>query len=260
MTWIVGTAPPFGWAVGLSDIRVTFSDGSEQDCLRKIYPVGRFIAAGFAGSVRIGFGMIQKLAELLRNPDEKLAWIPSEVAAWWQHDAQEVFNSFDNLERDGGCQIILLGAHPSENAGDVPWARTQVYTFTWPDFEPVLANPNEVVSIGSGASVAQYQELLEQIPMDESIEQLEAMHFGGMTDGLMMIITDRIQQIPTPGISPHLHVCLVSRGQVQIRKNDRRYINRPDLQDFIMPDVATSWDEFEQIAFAHGATAEGARC
>lgn len=64
MTWIVGGAPPFGWAVGLSDIRVSFSDGTELDCLRKIYPVGRFITAGFAGSVAIGFAMIQRLSEL----------------------------------------------------------------------------------------------------------------------------------------------------------------------------------------------------
>src|SRR5437764_136750 len=112
MTWIVGTAPPFGWAVGLSDIRVTLSNDSELDCLQKIYPVGRFIAAGFAGSVAIGFAMIQRLAELLYNPDERSAWIPSEVAKWWQHDAQEVFNSFDDSEKDCGSQFILLGTHP----------------------------------------------------------------------------------------------------------------------------------------------------
>jgi hypothetical protein len=260
MTWIVGTAPPFGWAVGLSDIRVTFSDDSELDCLRKIYPVGRFIAAGFAGSVAIGFAMIQRLTELLYNPDERLAWIPSEVAKWWQHDAQEIFNSFNDLEKSRGSQIILLGVHPSENMGDLPRASSHVYTFTWPDFEPTLANLNEVVSIGSGASVTPYRELLEQISMDESIEQLETRHFGGMTDGLMTIITDRIQQNPTPGISPHMHVCLVSSGQVQFRKNDRRYINRPDLRDFVMPNVASSWDELERIALARGATARGARC
>jgi hypothetical protein len=260
MTWIVGSAPPFGWAVGLSDIRVSFSDGTELDCLRKIYPVGRFIAAGFAGSVAIGFAMIQRLSELLYNPDEKQAWIPPEVANWWQHDAQEVFNSFGDVEKAGGSQLILLGVHPSENAGDVPWARSHLYTFSWPEFEPVVANPNAVVSIGSGASVTHYRELLERIPTDDSLWQLEAGHFGGMTDGLMMTITNTIQEEPTQGISPHMHVCLVSRGQIQIRKNDRRWINRPDLQDFIMPPVATSFDELEQFAVTRGATATGAVC
>ena len=259
MTWIVGTAPPFGWAVGLSDIRVTLNDGSELDCLRKIYPVGRFIAAGFAGSVRIGFAMIQRLSELLYHPDQHLAWIPAEVARWWQLDAQNVFNAADPVEQDCGSQIILLGAHPNQNAGDVPWARTEVYTFSWPNFDPNRAQGDEVVSIGAGAHVASYRELLARIPMDRVVE-LEAMHFGGMTDGLMFMISDHIRDNPVAGISPHLHVCLVSRGQVQIRKNDRRWINRPDLQDFLMPSVASSWREFEAMIVATGGTAHGASC
>src|ERR1700738_527296 len=124
MTWVVGTAPIWGWAVGLSDIRVTFSDGSELDCLRKIYPVGRFLAAGFAGSVAIGFAMIQRLSELLYQPNENVAWIPSEVANWWQHEAQELFNRFDAVERNCGSQVMLIGVHPTENVGDLPLARS----------------------------------------------------------------------------------------------------------------------------------------
>jgi hypothetical protein len=45
----------FGYGFGLSDIRVTLGDGSEVDCLQKIYPVARWVAAGFSGSVKIGF-------------------------------------------------------------------------------------------------------------------------------------------------------------------------------------------------------------
>jgi hypothetical protein len=260
MTWVVGTAPIWGWAVGLSDIRVTFPDGSELDCLRKVYPVGRFLAAGFAGSVAIGFAMIQRLSELLYQPNENIAWIPPEVANWWQHDAQDVFNSFAAVERNGGCQVMLFGVHPNENVGDLPLARSYVYTFSAPNFEPLAAGPNEVVSIGCGASVGPYRELLERIPLDESIEQLETHHFGGMTDGLMMIITDRIRETPTQGISPHMHVCLVSRGAVQIRTNNRRWINRADLEDFIMPNVASSWAELEQFCHTRGLIAHGSLC
>ena len=60
MTWIVGRSIPFGYSVALSDIRVTL-DGREIDCLQKIYPVGPFIAMGFAGSVPIGFAMIDRM-------------------------------------------------------------------------------------------------------------------------------------------------------------------------------------------------------
>ena len=41
----------FGYGFGISDVRVTLADGSEVDCLQKIYPIGRHVAAGFAGSV-----------------------------------------------------------------------------------------------------------------------------------------------------------------------------------------------------------------
>jgi hypothetical protein len=260
MTWIVGTATPFGYAVGLSDVCVTFGDGTELDCLQKIYPVGRYIACGFAGSVAIGFGMIQRLSQLLHNADQELGWIPSEVAKWWQEDAREVFSGFHELEKENGAQIILLCVHPSDNMGDAPWPRSQVYTFTYPNFEPEGANPNELVSIGCGDSVIQYRELLDLLPVDESLLQLEAGRFGGMSRGFMMAITDKIQEVPISGISSHLHICLVSRGQIAIGKNDRKYVNRTDLRDFVMPPVATTWEELEQIALARGSTAKGARC
>ncbi len=53
----------FGYSVGVSDIRVTLYDGSERDCLQKIYPIAQSIALGFAGSVRIGFEMVDVMKE-----------------------------------------------------------------------------------------------------------------------------------------------------------------------------------------------------
>src|SRR6266508_1806553 len=83
MTWIVGRALPWGCAAALSDIRVTLADRSEVDCLQKIYPVGRFIALGFAGSVAIGFGMVGRLRQLLGTVKPGEAWEPDVVAEWW---------------------------------------------------------------------------------------------------------------------------------------------------------------------------------
>jgi len=37
MTWAVGTPTMFGYAFGISDVRVTLG-GTEIDCLQKIYP------------------------------------------------------------------------------------------------------------------------------------------------------------------------------------------------------------------------------
>ncbi|WP_260736442.1 hypothetical protein [Tunturiibacter lichenicola] len=57
MTWVVGIPTTFGYAFGISDVRVTLGDKTEIDCLQKIYPIGRYVAAAFAGSVKIGFAM-----------------------------------------------------------------------------------------------------------------------------------------------------------------------------------------------------------
>jgi hypothetical protein len=65
MTWIIGTPTMFGYSFGISDVRVTLGGNREIDCLQKVHPVGRFIAAGFAGTVRIGFEMVDGLRQLL---------------------------------------------------------------------------------------------------------------------------------------------------------------------------------------------------
>ena len=54
----------FGYSFGISDVRVTLGDASEVDCLQKAHPIGRHVAAGFAGSVKIGFAMIDELRRL----------------------------------------------------------------------------------------------------------------------------------------------------------------------------------------------------
>ena len=82
MTWIVGRSTLFGYAAGISDICVTLADRTERDCLQKVYPVGRFMAMGFAGSVQIGFKMVTRLADLLKTDDLEMAWLPEAVIDW----------------------------------------------------------------------------------------------------------------------------------------------------------------------------------
>src|SRR5262249_50761629 len=118
MTWIIGRAISLGYAVALSDVRVTLDDGTERNCLRKIYPVGPVIALGFAGSVAIGFAMVQRLAELLSPAGRGQAWDPTAVAQWWPADAREVFNSFSAAEQDLQCHLMMLAAHPTQNTSD----------------------------------------------------------------------------------------------------------------------------------------------
>ena len=59
MTWVVGAPSVFGYGALYSDVQVTFADGNTRDLVQKAYPLSNFIAAGFAGSVRVGFMLLQ---------------------------------------------------------------------------------------------------------------------------------------------------------------------------------------------------------
>jgi hypothetical protein len=80
MTWIVGAPVPFGYSIACADIRVTFSDGREQDCLQKIFQVGPVVCAAFAGSVLIGFKMLSRITIRLKMDEPGMAWQPDFVA------------------------------------------------------------------------------------------------------------------------------------------------------------------------------------
>src|SRR5260370_5278574 len=118
MTWIVAVPIPFGYAIGGADIRVTFKNGREEDCLQKIYQVGPVVCAAFAGSVRIGFALPSRTAQT-RMP---------------------------NLEQQLKSEFMLFGAHPNQGS---PWPKPCVYTFRSPQFDAVRATvPVESCSLG----------------------------------------------------------------------------------------------------------------
>jgi hypothetical protein len=54
---------------------VTLGDGAEVDCLQKIYPVVRWVAAGFWGSVQIGCALIDSLSRWGNAIEESYAMV-----------------------------------------------------------------------------------------------------------------------------------------------------------------------------------------
>jgi hypothetical protein len=262
MTWIVGAAAVLGYAVGISDVRVTFSDGSERDCLQKIYPMARFIAAGFAGSVQIGFTMLDALAHLLRDGPEDSAFLPQEVAECFSPLARQVFQCFPPYERASHSHLMLLGAHPTDDVGIPGYARCSVYILRSPGFVPTIARIGEVVSIGSGSGFPPYQEALANFSSNPmSLIQMETAGPGASSLILSMVVQKTIETSPTPGISPHAHVCLVRRGVVDVRPNDHnQYPQSGEKIEFRMPTVARSWNEFTQMISADCKSPQGAIC
>jgi len=98
----------FGYSIGISDVRVTLKDGSERDCLQKLHSVGPFIVAGFSGSVKDGFAMIDALRVELGGIPSDQAWDPTAVAEWWPSVARYTFAQFDTEFQRRGCDLMLL--------------------------------------------------------------------------------------------------------------------------------------------------------
>ena len=118
MTWVIGATTIFGYGVAVSDICVTLPDGTQRDLLRKIYPVGKFIVAGFSGSVRIGFDMIADLQRFLRmfEDEEECCWQPGWVAENWATCARDVFDRHDESVKRKGSSVLLVGVDPDKEA------------------------------------------------------------------------------------------------------------------------------------------------
>jgi hypothetical protein len=285
MTWIVGTPTMFGYGFGISDVRVTLGDASEHDCLQKIYPVGRFIALGFAGSVRIGFAMVETLNGLLRHDDESCAWDPNAVAEWWPKDARAIFGGFSNEERAHQCHLMMISVHPTENNGAPSWGRAYVYIFRSPDFNPEPVPFYTVGAIGCGVAIEACREAVQQLSNNRErmfmLMKGEQGTSGGMGSMIGHDLTRVLKRTCPRGISSHLNYCWVYRGRTIIRTNDhtetgrwtaaehgsginqphRTPINQQPLDNgsivFSMPKLATSWTELHDVISERGGKAEG---
>jgi hypothetical protein len=272
LTWVVGTPTMFGYGFGLSDIRVTLEDGTEVDCLQKIYPVARWVAAGFSGSVQIGFALIDSLSRWGNAIEEPYAMVPAVLAREWPGSARRVFERFPESERRARASILIISTDPQEDNGNPNWPRSYVHIFRSPDFEPEEIHVHQMGSIGSGSVYEQCRAVIDEF--SQSFErrvfhmQASGGSQGGMGTSIGHDLTTVLMRTQPAGISSHLHYCWVYRGQIIIETNNR-IIKGPwtisplghtqdefDDQEqtidegavaFRMPIVATTWEELVGI-------------
>jgi hypothetical protein len=252
MTWVIGSPSMWGYGVAISDIRVSFPDGRTADCLQKVYGVGRFIAAGFAGSVRFGFSALQDLLRFLEPIAADEAWIPGKAAFWWYRRARRLWTMVpDDVQRLGG-QIMLIGVSPNVDLGIPGWARPAVAIMEAPAFFPRFLRLNEVAAIGSGRGVAPYIAEVERCNHDRQLRLMEAGSPGGYAEVLMNNIRQTVEENPDPYVSPYFHLCSVRRGELLGYKSNYTIVERGEQRHVRMPRVATSWEEFMEMCVATG--------
>jgi hypothetical protein len=263
MTWIVGASSAIGFAFGISDIRVTFKNGRVKDCLQKLYPMAPFIAAGFAGSVRIGFTILQGLADLFpKNIPPAHSFVPQSVTDTLSSLAKDIFKESSPEEAALRSDLMLLGAHPTLTVGIPGYMRCSVHILRSPEFVPQEAQMGQVVSIGTGSVYQPYKDVLNSWSSDPMA--LLRMAPAGLDAGSMvfsMVIQKTIEKNPLPGVSPHAHICVLRGGEVKVFPNDETvYPPNGEPFEFKMPRVATNWEEFDRMVSADGSSSACVVC
>jgi len=265
MTWVIGAASVLSTGAIISDIRVRFQSGHTADILQKAYPVGNYIAAGFAGSVKIGFQLIQDLKDSMTvsGMDGGYAFDPVQVANAWSSRAREIFAHAAGEERRNGAQIILVGVHPAENMGVAEFPRVYVIRFTAPHFVPSFIKRGlRMCSIGTGAGVDQYKRALR--PLFRLGSGIHQAHMSGIYEWartLAFSTTIAVRDFPYAGISENFHVVGIRLGEMVVVPNDM-VTYPPDAPplELTMPPVAHSWQEFCEMALLHSTASAGAIC
>lgn len=264
MTWIVAASTIYGYGALYSDVQVTFSNGTTRDLVQKAYPISNYIAGGFAGSIKIGFKLLQSLSDYLAIPEditESFAWNPVAVANKWAPIAKAEFESTESEEKQLGSRILLVGASPTEECG--LGAKIYFIRFSSPDFEPkVMSQAIKTCSIGSGAGVIQYKHSIKPLlRLSSGIMQAEVANVDGWGLTLGYSIANTLSWYPESGISKHIHTIIVRRGRIRIENSDKtEYHNNGTIVEIRMPKIARSYEEFVSLTQSTGQIAAGAIC
>ncbi|WNJ89109.1 hypothetical protein [Bosea sp. 685] len=250
MTWVIGASSILGHGLMISDVRISFGDGTEADLLRKSYRVAPYILAGFAGSVDIGLRLIGSLQDFLNVPDlpNNAAWQPDWVAENWSPIAARLFDDSPSMEQSSGSQIIMVGVSPNENMGASGFQRVYVTKFNWPDFIPVhMGKGLSVCHIGSGSNIERYESGVAEFFKFDSSAMLAGMQSGptGWSQMVGSSIGRIVSESPAPGISPHVFIDACQLGTFWSGTNDQNTYH-PDGSkvEFRMPEVASNYRDF----------------
>jgi hypothetical protein len=268
MTWVIGASSLLGYGVMVSDIRVRFASGQKADIVKKAYPVGPFIVAGFAGSVLIGFKLLDSLGDFLVPPPtplgEMAAWQPQWVAHNWAPMAKQVFDASPVHERRLRSHILMVGVSPDEDLGAPQVRRVYIIRFSDPDFQPgFMKRAFTLCHIGSGGGVSLYKRAFRShFHLRASSLRAELGGPGGWAMMLGQTVNIVASEHPVEGVSRHVHILVCRLGEIFEGNNDQRTYpadGSPPIE-FRMPHVATSYGEFLRKCQGLGVSAEAAIC
>lgn len=252
----------------ISDVQVKFSDGRMRDMLRKLHDVGPYLVVGFAGSVMLGFQMVESLRAHLKLPagaPPNACWIPAEVAETWHTKGADIFARASEVERGLGCALLLVGVHPREET--LPdRARAYVIRMAAPHFKPGYTQRRivSVLSIGSGSQIPSYRRIVRELfdlRRNPGLLQAEVGKTGGWGQTISHAIGMALDRDRQAGVSANMHYADVRLGRITIYNNNRTdYPGDGRKVEFRMPRVATDYPTFCAMAREQGVSEAQATC
>lgn len=246
MTWVLGSGTPFGYAALISDTRVSFgNDGPTADILQKVHPVGSIMIAGFAGSVELGFAMIEDMQASLKIPDGNI-WYPRIAVHRWYRRGRRIFSQAPFPLKDLGCSLLFAGISPDKN-GDAPWQKTHCIRMASPDFEPEEVPNGSWRSIGSGKHHTWAKSFDRSF--EESFNDF-AMGEMGMRGGLALSVSTSLsgvlRRIPMRSVGEATVTAIADSQGVKIQgQREIRDIGTPDERVIEPSDLACTWNQFQ---------------
>jgi hypothetical protein len=244
MTWIIGKPTKYGHGLLISDIAVTYANKHVENCLQKVYVVGNCIAAGFSGSVELGFRLVQDLQYFLSSAPESTMWQPEDASLKWHRRARRIFKESSQELQILKSEILLVGVSPSTNSAPTLFPTIYAIALRSPDFNPEFST-KEAISIGSGSHVKEYMKRLSEVDYSKDTFAFE---FEFKTKQLGIVHADRIARIiqsnPQSGISEDLNICIVKTGEISISFTESYEMEDSDsLTKHNSPKLYKSWEE-----------------
>jgi len=264
MTWVVGAASFRGHVFLVGDVQMTVGPTDlVVDGIQKVHRVGLNVIAGFAGSARLGFALIERLKkEMGPIRSRAKAWDLDVVGATWlprvlSHELRDQAPTEE--EHRIGVQL-LVGAvdaglpqepHlPPEIARTM--AATRLYKLQSPEFRPEPVPRGQALMIGGGASAygAAIRDLLAEaltkIPAQRAREAFPLM----LAAAMQRFVTSQ----PVPRVRACLHSGIARWGDASVGL----IVARARGEMPFVPLIAETYEEVQAICRGLGLAAERA--
>lgn len=259
MTWVIGLPGMPTGALGLADTRITVSNGhtvAHIDGIQKLHPIAPNLALAFAGSVELGFHVVDDLRAFLGGPPRGQLVLPHKTVWHWARRLRFLFSRYAIT---APLELMVLAASPNEPT--IPELEPSYgFVLRAPEFSMEKMPYWRTTAIGSGSDPAlrvfvdamdeMSRTWTESIPFEHLAPGWSGLPF---LHGLSQLIKT---QSPTPTVSHHLHLCMVRRHGTTFHSTDTSVVTGD--KDSKMPWLARNLAEFQQLMRNHGYAASSA--